>query len=189
MSLTRRFTVIGMPHVSKSLGNPATSVDNPTLRTTPAEAPEAGAPPLGAGYWRGRRLAELSTVEWEALCDGCAKCCLLKLEDARTGRVHYTNVRCRLLDPQTCRCTDYARRSTLVPDCMTLTPDNLAEATWLPQTCAYRRLAEGFDLPHWHPLVSGDPLSVVRAGRGICGRTVAEEDAGNLEHHIVTWVR
>ena len=149
----------------------------------------AAVPALAPGFWRGRPLGALAPHEWEALCDGCAKCCLLKLEDASTRQVLYTNVRCRLLDADTCRCVDYPNRATRVPDCMILTPHNIREASWLPRTCAYRLLASGGDLPDWHPLVSGDALSVLRAGQSVRGRTIAEEEAGKPEHHVVTWIR
>src|SRR5690606_31601142 len=96
-------------------------------------------------------------------CDGCAKCCLVKLEDEDTGKLFYTDAACRLLDSQTCRCTDYRNRSRLVPDCVTLTPARLRKIDWLPPSCAYRLLSEGKDLPSWHPLVSGDPETVHRA--------------------------
>ena len=140
-------------------------------------------------FWRGRGLTDFSPEEWESLCDGCAKCCLYKLEDAETREVYYTNVHCRLLDTDTGRCSDYANRSTRVSDCLTITPELLADPYWLPATCAYRLVAEGKDLPDWHPLVSGDPLSPARAGQSVCGRTVCEDEAGELESHLITWVR
>jgi uncharacterized cysteine cluster protein YcgN (CxxCxxCC family) len=142
-----------------------------------------------SGFWEGRKLDTLDRAEWEALCDGCAKCCVHKLEDADTGAVHFTNVRCRLLDPATCRCSDYAHRGALVSDCVTLTPANLAACNWLPRSCAYRRLAEEAGLPVWHPLITGDRMSVVRSGNSVCGRTVPESGAVRLEQHIVTWIR
>jgi uncharacterized cysteine cluster protein YcgN (CxxCxxCC family) len=140
-------------------------------------------------FWRDRRLNEFTVREWESLCDGCGKCCLYKLEDADTREVYFTNVRCRLLDAETCRCGDYRNRSARVSDCITITPELLADPYWLPQTCAYRRIAEGRDLPNWHPLITGDPASVLRAGHSVCGRTVSEDEAGDLEAHIVNWIR
>jgi len=140
-------------------------------------------------FWERVPLRNLAPREWEALCDGCARCCLHRLEDEDTREIWFTNVHCRLLDPATCRCSDYEHRSVRVPDCLTLTPDNLADPYWLPHECAYRRIAEGKDLPDWHPLVSGDPESVVRSGQAICGRTLCEDEAGDLEEHIVTWLR
>ena len=172
--------------MSKSTEKADSSVDNRGGDDYPA-AQEGGS--LEHGFWRGRALTDLSPAEWEALCDGCAKCCLLKLEYAAPRQVLYTNVRCRLLDSATCRCTDYPNRSRRVSDCVTLDAAGVHESYWLPQTCTYRRLAEGKDLPDWHPLVSGNPLSVRRSGNSVCGRTVGEDEAGKPEHHIVTWVR
>ena len=125
--------------------------------------------------------------QWDSLCDGCAKCCLHKLEDMDTGRIDYTDVACRLLDIGTCRCTNYAQRTLLIPDCVELTSDNLGVLKWLPPTCAYRLIYEGKDLYDWHPLVSGDPGSVHRAGISIRSRAVVEKRAGDLEDHIVDW--
>ena len=138
-------------------------------------------------FWERKSLAEMSKSEWESLCDGCAKCCLAKLEDEDTGAIAYTNVACRLLDLATCRCTNYAKRQRLVPGCVALTAANLATLFWLPSTCAYRLLAEGQSLPWWHPLVSGDPELVHRLGISVLGRAVGERDAGPPEHHIVHW--
>ena len=129
-------------------------------------------------FWRRKSLAEMTPGEWEALCDGCAKCCLHKLEDSRSGDISCTNVACRLLDADTCRCTNYGHRSRLVDDCVRLHPGNVRELTWMPSTCAYRLVAEGKDLPWWHPLVSGDPETVHQAGRSVKDRVVAEEDLG-----------
>ena len=114
--------------------------------------------------WYHRPLAELDAAQWEALCDGCAKCCLHKLEDVDSGEVFYTKVRCRYLDEQHCRCTDYDNRSLLVPHCIDLRAATVEELDWLPGTCAYRLRAQGEPLPEWHPLLSGDPESVHRAG-------------------------
>ena len=135
-------------------------------------------------------LDQLSEQQWEALCDGCAKCCLHKLEDEDTGEVYYTRVRCRYLDEQHCRCTDYPNRSVLVPNCISLRPAELADLHWLPSTCAYRLRAEGRPLPSWHPLVSGDPESVHAAGVSIRGRAVSDEyvHPDGYDEHIVHWV-
>ena len=138
-------------------------------------------------FWKRKSLSEMSGVEWESLCDGCAKCCLHKLEDADTGVVSYTDVACRLLDLGTCRCSNYKQRSRLVHDCVQLTAGNVADLHWMPSTCAYRLLAEGKDLPWWHPLISGDPNTVRRAGVSVYGRAVAEENAPDLEDHLVKW--
>lgn len=139
----------------------------------------------GEPFWRHVRLQDMSPKQWESLCDGCGKCCLNKLEDIDTGELAYTNVACRLLDLGVCRCTRYEERSRLVPDCVVLTPDNIADLHWMPSTCAYRLLAEGRDLLDWHPLVSGDPDSVHRAGVSVRGRAISERHAGPLEHHIL----
>ena len=138
-------------------------------------------------FWRRKTLAEMTRGEWESLCDGCAKCCLDKLQDDDTGEIHYTNVACRLLDLGTCRCTDYANRKRFVPDCVILTPRTVARLPWLPSSCAYRLISEGRDLEWWHPLVSGDPETVHRAGVSVRGRAVPEAVAGDLEDHIVHW--
>ncbi len=106
-------------------------------------------------FWKTKTLTEMSRDEWESLCDGCGRCCLNKLEDEDTGKFLYTRAACKLLDVKTCRCTDYPNRAARVPDCVTLTPENVGELGWLPQTCAYRLLDEGKSLPWWHPLVSG----------------------------------
>lgn len=140
-------------------------------------------------FWQTKTLAEMNREEWESLCDGCGKCCLLKLQDEDSAVVDYTDVACRLLDLRTCRCTDYANRHRRVPSCVALTPDNIAGLGWMPSTCAYRLLAEGRDLMWWHPLVSGDPSTVVLAGISVLGRVVSESRvrAADLEDHIVDW--
>lgn len=137
-------------------------------------------------FWKEKNLSELTRPEWESLCDGCAKCCLHRLEDEDTHKIWFTNVHCRLLDTENCLCTDYENRSVRVPDCVTLTPAKLEDPYWLPPTCAYRLLAEGKDLPDWHPLITGDSESVHIAGHGIGGRSICEDDADDLEQHIIT---
>jgi uncharacterized cysteine cluster protein YcgN (CxxCxxCC family) len=137
-------------------------------------------------FWQTVPIEDMTRAEWESLCDGCGRCCLHKLRDD-DGTLHHTEVACRLLDLGTARCTDYANRKARVPDCIKLTPFRLRKMDWLPPTCAYRLVAEGRDLPAWHPLVSGDPESVVRAGVSVRGRAVAERAAGALEDHIVGW--
>ncbi len=138
-------------------------------------------------FWRRKTLAEMTRSEWESLCDGCAKCCLDKLEDEDTGEIRCTEVACRLLDLGTCRCTDYANRKRFVPDCVVLTARTVDRLAWLPSTCAYRLISEGKDLEWWHPLVSGDPETVHRAGVSVRGRAVPEAVAGDLEDHVVRW--
>ncbi len=140
-------------------------------------------------FWRNKSLDEMTRDEWEALCDGCAKCCLHRLEDEETRDIYFTNVHCRLLDVKSGQCTDYRNRSTLVSDCVTLTVDNLDDPYWLPSTCAYRLLQEGKELPQWHPLVSGNPETVMQSGNSIKGRCVCEDDADDLVHHIITWMK
>lgn len=135
-------------------------------------------------FWE-RPLASLSRAEWEALCDGCGKCCLHKVEEEESGAIHFTNVACRMLDLQTARCKDYRNRRAHVPDCLRLTPRLAAEVEWLPASCAYRLRAAGKPLPGWHYLISGDREAVHRAGASVAGKVVSEDVAGPLEHHIV----
>jgi uncharacterized cysteine cluster protein YcgN (CxxCxxCC family) len=127
-------------------------------------------------FWQRKKLDELTRDEWESLCDGCGRCCLKKLEDESSGKVSYTDVACKLLDRERCRCRRYARRHELVPDCIALEPADARSFDWLPTTCAYRKLAAGQPLDWWHPLVSGDPATVHRAGISVRGRTIAERD-------------
>lgn len=143
-----------------------------------------------APFWRRKALEAMTSEEWESLCDGCGRCCLVKLEDEDTGTVHFTSVACRLYDPQRCRCSDYRNRSDVVPDCVTLDAGNIRDLHWLPPTCAYRLVAEGKDLFWWHPLVSGDPESVHQAGVSVKGRVTASEDqvaTQALPDFIVGW--
>lgn len=132
-------------------------------------------------------LEQLSRGEWEALCDGCGRCCLHKIEDADTGAIEDTNVACKLLDTGTAQCTDYRNRKAFVPDCLRLTLAIVEDVPWLPTTCAYRRRAQGRPLPSWHYLISGDREAVKHAGVSVAGRVVSESEAGPLEHHIVEW--
>ncbi len=141
-------------------------------------------------FWETKSLAQMSRSEWESLCDGCGKCCLLKLEDADTGETYFTDVACKLLDAETCRCSDYARRKIFVPDCIVLTPETLDQvAHWLPPTCAYRLLSEGRPLYDWHPLLSGEANSVHRAGASCSHRVISEDDIADeaLPERIVDW--
>lgn len=142
-------------------------------------------------FWQHKTLAELTPGEWESLCDGCGRCCLKKLEDETTGRIAYTDVACRLLDRKRCRCRHYDQRLALVPDCVRLDAANTANFGWLPLTCAYRKIAEGRPLSWWHPLVSGDPASVHRAGISVRGRVLAEQAVGtdDLATRVIRWIK
>jgi hypothetical protein len=145
---------------------------------------------LSPEFWKHKKLAEMGQEEWEALCDGCARCCLYKLQDEDTGEIFYTNVVCRLLDTYRCRCTNYAQRAQLVPTCLVLDADLVTQLAWMPKTCAYRLVAEGKDLEAWHPLVSGDADSVHRAGISVRYRIVEEKaaDMDCLEDYVVDWL-
>ena len=145
-------------------------------------------PRLRPRFWERHPLDALTKDEWEALCDGCGRCCLNKLEDEDTGEVAFTRVACRLLDGETCRCAQYPIRKHFVPECVVLTPGTLPDvAYWLPGTCAYRLLHEGQPLRPWHPLLSGDPESVHRAGISVRGRTVPEFEVAEdeWEDHLI----
>jgi uncharacterized cysteine cluster protein YcgN (CxxCxxCC family) len=141
-------------------------------------------------FWKTTPLGEMNRDQWESLCDGCGRCCLRKLEDEDTGEIAYTDVACRLLDCTSCRCRDYPRRLERVPDCVGLTPANLAQLRWMPTTCAYRLLYEGKPLPDWHPLISGSAASVHAAGISVAGFCVPEDqvDEDEIEAHIIDWV-
>lgn len=139
-------------------------------------------------FWEKVPLSRMTPTEWEALCDGCGKCCLLKLEDADTAEIAFTRVGCRLLDPDTCRCGQYEIRKSIVPDCVVLTPETLPKiAYWMPDTCAYRLLFEGKKLENWHPLISGNPESVHHAGISVLGQVIPEYevDEDELENYLL----
>jgi uncharacterized cysteine cluster protein YcgN (CxxCxxCC family) len=142
-------------------------------------------------FWRRKSLSQMTDSEWESLCDGCGRCCLNKLEEDESAvETFYTDVGCRLLDGQTCRCRDYKNRLDLVDDCVQLTPESLKRIKWLPPSCAYVLLGQGHDLYWWHPLVSGDPETVHAAGVSVRGRVRATEldvPDDELEDYIVDW--
>lgn len=138
-------------------------------------------------FWRAKTLSEMTDKEWESLCDGCGRCCLLKLEDTDTGVIDYTDAACKLLDLDTCKCSDYLNRKKHVSDCIKLTPAKVEAFDWMPDTCGYRLIAAGRDLYWWHPLISGDPETIHAAGISVRGRCVPEAEAGDTEERIVTW--
>ena len=148
-------------------------------------------PPMSTNrknFWKTVPLDQMTSDEWEALCDGCGKCCLVKLEDEDTAEVAYTNVACKLLDDATCRCSQYDIRKSIVPSCVVITPETIKDvAYWMPSSCAYRLVFEGYDLPLWHPLVTGDADSTHKADASMIGRTVPEYevDDDELEDFVV----
>jgi uncharacterized cysteine cluster protein YcgN (CxxCxxCC family) len=138
-------------------------------------------------FWKEKSLLEMNSREWELLCDGCGKCCLHKFQDEE--KIEYTNVCCKLLCIQTCRCTSYKYRHLLVPTCMILTPSRVEKFFWLPESCAYRLLYQGKDLPPWHHLVCGDRDLIHRSGFSVRGKVISEIHIHplQLEQHIVKW--
>lgn len=137
--------------------------------------------------WLEKPLDKLNAAQWEALCDGCGKCCMSKLQDADSGKVYYTNIACELFDADSCRCQDYAHRTEKVAGCVSLSLQRLHEFEWLPQSCAYRLRLNSQPLPEWHPLITGDTDSVHEAGISVRGKSVDFKQAGPIEHHIVDW--
>ena len=127
--------------------------------------------------------------EWESLCDKCGKCCVIKLEDFDTQEVHYTNVSCKLLCEKSASCKDYENRKSIVPDCIILSPDNLKDLKWMPETCAYKLLNEGKNLPYWHPLLSGNDKEIVNSGNSVKNRVTNENEIKikNLPDYIFNW--
>lgn len=132
-------------------------------------------------FWKNKTLRQMSPSEWEALCDGCGKCCLVKLIDDLTDDLHYTTVACKLLDCESCQCGDYENRKSLVEDCVILSPRLIEELHWMPSTCAYRLIYEGKDLYWWHPLKSGNPNTVHEAGISVRGRVISEREVKDSE--------
>ena len=139
-------------------------------------------------FWETKKLAEMTAVEWESLCDNCGKCCLHKLEDEDTGKIAFTSVACRLIKLNTCRCTRYNERTKFVDECLDIRKLDVEKYNWLPSTCAYRLLNEGKELPAWHPLLSGSLSSVKRAGVSISSYAIKESMAMDLEDHIIEWL-
>jgi len=140
-------------------------------------------------FWKLKSLEQMTPAEWESLCDGCGKCCCIRLEDEETEDIYITDVVCKLFDPLTCQCTDYANRSKRVPDCVTLTPDNVHKLKWMPQTCAYRLVAEGKDLPEHHHLISGSRDTIHSVGMSVQNAVVCETviDEDDLPRRLVIW--
>jgi uncharacterized protein len=138
-------------------------------------------------FWKTKTLAQMTPEEWESLCDGCGWCCVHKIQDVDTNEVFYTNVICRFIDMHRCRCTDYEHRSQNVPTCVRLTPELVPQLTWLPETCAYRRVAEGKDLPEWHYLRSGSDYQIHKLGFSVRHKVINEKDVDmdRLEEYVV----
>ena len=136
-------------------------------------------------FWKHKRLSQMNHKEWESLCDGCARCCLHKLEDDDDGRMYYTKAACSLLDISSCRCKNYENRQSLVPDCIQLSIENAHYFDWLPSTCAYRLLAEGEPLPDWHPLITGDPDSVHKAGISVRDIAQSQDEIDDLTEAVI----
>jgi len=136
-------------------------------------------------FWKHKKLSDLTRNEWESLCDGCAKCCAFKVEDEDDGKLYATNVVCRYLDQEKCQCGCYNRRTELVPECVTMSPENIADVYFMPSTCTYRLLAEGKPLPEWHPLVANDLNAVHKAGQSVQGKVISEDEADDLFMHLI----
>lgn len=144
---------------------------------------------LGNKFWETKNLIDMNENEWESLCDKCGKCCVIKLEDFDTQQVHYTNVSCKLLCEKSASCKDYENRKSIVPDCIILSPDNLKDLKWMPETCAYKLLNEGKNLPYWHPLLSGNDKEIVNSGNSVKNRVTNENEIKikNLPDYIFNW--
>src|SRR6185369_12458715 len=156
-------------------------------RSAPKRASDTHGPQKG--FWKTKTLSEMTEQEWESLCDGCGKCCLVGIEDEDTGEIFLTDVACKLFDSGACQCSDYVNRQARVHDCVKLTPENVPELHWLPKTCAYRLVDQKRDLFWWHPLVSGDPTTVHQANVSVRGKTRPEGKLKipGLLKRIKTW--
>lgn len=145
---------------------------------------------LKQDFWKGKTLAELDDRQWEALCDGCAQCCLVKLEDEDSGAIAYTDHACEFLDLEQCRCSNYSERLSIAPDCVKLSVQSPEQINWLPETCAYKRVAEGRDLPYWHYLVCGDSAEVHRLGVSVANRAIINNsvEPEQLQERVLFWV-
>ena len=144
---------------------------------------------MGNNFWETKNLIDMNENEWESLCDKCGKCCVIKLEDFDTQEVHYTNVSCKLLCEKSASCKDYKNRKSIVSDCIILSPDNLKDLKWMPETCAYKLLNEGKNLPYWHPLLSGNDKEIVNSGNSVKNRVTNENEIKikNLPDYIFNW--
>ena len=144
---------------------------------------------MGNKFWETKNLIDMNENEWESLCDKCGKCCVIKLEDFDTQEVHYTNVSCKLLCEKSASCKDYENRKSIVPDCIILSPDNLKDLKWMPETCAYKLLNEGKNLPYWPPLLSGNDKEIVNSGNSVKNRVTNENEIKikNLPDYIFNW--
>ena len=144
---------------------------------------------MGNKFWETKNLIDMNKNEWESLCDKCGKCCVIKLEDFDTQEVHYTNVSCKLLCEKSASCKDYENRKSIVPDCIILSPDNLKDLKWMPETCAYKLLNEGKNLPYWHPLLSGNDKEIVNSGNSVKNRVTNENEIKikDLPDYIFNW--
>ena len=140
-------------------------------------------------FWKTKSLKDMSPSEWESLCDRCGKCCVVKLEDYNTEKIYYTNVSCKLLCEKTALCKDYINRKSFVPDCEILSPKKLKNLKWMPDTCAYKILDQGGQLPNWHPLVCGNNDEIVKSGNSVKNRVTNEAKikTKNLQNHIFNW--
>ena len=137
-------------------------------------------------FWENKKLDQMTPSEWESLCDGCGRCCLNKIEETSTKKLYFTNVSCRLFNPQTCRCKDYPSRMKKVSDCIKLEPENVHNMPELPSTCAYKLLAQGKPLENWHPLIAKNKKLMKEKGI-LAQNTISEDDIDpdKLEDYII----